>query len=341
VHAYSTIENLKTASKELQDILDKYKREVNRLTKENTISVNELQRDLELLGLMLSGFDVFEIGTFKSGKMEVHKKYDSSVVSSQDQEVSFKNPDLLSQKLDVLNYKGTLCIPKSKSLGQHVPGEILIYVNEKLTYRLKDKLKLKIDNNISNIQCYEISARRKIDFDFPTKSNIRVGFISEETLRHLKDDDLSNFWETDEKGYFMISSLKSSYKLLSFSDSLLVKNSVIIDSITIKGSELYIDIYDNGYVDGDIASFYVNGTLEIDKLILKSAPERRRLILKDDINILTLVANSQGDAPPCTARIVIFEGKDQKGAITLSGTENKSHSIKIIRKNSKTINDKH
>lgn len=333
--AYLKISNLKNISKELKEDLEKYKSEINRLETEKAVSVNELQRDVELLGLMLSGFTVFEIGTFKSGKMEVHKKYDSSSFDTQNQKTSFKNPDLLTQKLDALNYSGTLCIPKNKSLGQHIPGKILIYANEKLIHSFPDKLTLKTDNNISNIQCYEICNRQKVNFDFPTKSNIRVGFVSEETLRHLNNDDLDNFWETEEKGYFIISSLKSSYKLLTFSDSLLVKNAVITDSVFIKGSELYIDIYDNGYVDGDIASFYVNGVLEIDKLSLKSTAERRRLILKDDINILTLVANSTGEAAPCTARIVIYEGKDQRGAITLSGTENKSHSLKLIRLNSK------
>jgi hypothetical protein len=340
------IDTLKTKNKALLKIVSDYQRESDK----HAVSVNELQRDAELLGLMLSGFTVFELGLTNNGKLEVYKRYDSSGVTPKDQEVFLNGSDLVLGninklvkfgKLDVLNYSGTLCVPKNKSLGQYIPGEVLIYVNDKLAYRLKDELKLKSDNSISNIQCYEISSRRKVNFNFPSKAKIRIGFVSEETLRHLKSDDFDNFWESDDKGYFLISSLKSTYKLNSFSDSLLIKNSVVLDSVIVKGSEIYIDIYDNNVVDGDIASFYVNGILVIDKLPLKNTRERRLITLSADINTFTLVANSQGDTPPCTAHVVIFDSTGERGAITLSGTEKTSHSIKIIRSTSPTAKSKH
>lgn len=333
VDALQMIDTLKTNNKALRKLAAEYKFESDK----HAVSLNELQRDLELLGVKMSGFNVFELGFLKSGKLEVYKRYDSAVVSAKDQEVAFNSSDLILGKLgrlDVLNYNGMLCVPKNKSLGQRIPGEMLIYVNDKLTYRLKDELRLKIDNSISNVQFYEISSRRKVDFNFPSKSKIRVGFVSEETLRHLKSDDFNNFWESDDKGYFLISSLTSTYKLSSYSDSLLVKSSFTVDSVVVKGSEIYMDIYDRNIEDGDIASFYVNGVLAIDKLPLKNTPERRRLTLKDDVSILALVANSQGDTPPCTAHVVIFDSTGERGAITLSGSENKSTSIKIIRSNS-------
>ncbi len=335
-YAYSIIDTLKTNNTELQKIVAEYKLENLRVKKESdkkTATVFDLQRDAELLAIMLSKFNTYEIGYIKNGKLEVNKIYDNATISSDDKGISFRNPEIFSNKLNVLNYTGMLCVPKNKSFGQNVSGELLIYVNEKLAYRLKEKLKIKIDNNISSVECYEIDSRQKVDFSFPSKANIRVGFVDDATLKNLTEDDFSNFWESDEKGYFKISSLKPSYKLNTLPDSTLIKNSVIIDSIYVTGSKLFLDFYDNGYDDGDIASFYVNGFLKVEKLFLKSTGTRIPLTLKEDTNIFTLISNSQGDEPPCTAYVVIYENDTRRGAITLSGSQFKTHSLKIIRTN--------
>jgi hypothetical protein len=91
------------------------------------------------------------------------------------------------------------------------------------------------------------------------------------------------------------------------------RKSEFTQEVAFKGDSLQISIYDNGVVDGDTVSVFMNGEVLMSKQGLKSSAIKKTIYLtpgKDDEFTLVLFADNLGQYPPNTGLLVVRDGTD-------------------------------
>lgn len=99
-----------------------------------------------------------------------------------------------------------------------------------------------------------------------------------------------------------------------------IKKSAVIEGrksefsqeVNFKSDSLFLSLYDNGEIDGDTVSIYMNGDVIMPRQGLKSAAIRKTIYLPAESEEFTLVmfAESLGTYPPNTGLLVIRDGDD-------------------------------
>ncbi len=99
-----------------------------------------------------------------------------------------------------------------------------------------------------------------------------------------------------------------------------IKKSIIIggrkseftQEVYFKSDSLILTLYDNGEIDGDTVSVYLNGEVVMPSQGLKSSAIRKTIHMDDGLETFTLVmfAESLGKYPPNTGLLVIRDGND-------------------------------
>jgi hypothetical protein len=87
----------------------------------------------------------------------------------------------------------------------------------------------------------------------------------------------------------------------------------VLETVAITGDSLTLSFYDNGVVDGDIISVYINGRNVIEKALLKEAAIKKTIPIsptEEGIQLL-LVAESLGSIPPNTGLLIIQDGTNR------------------------------
>lgn len=99
----------------------------------------------------------------------------------------------------------------------------------------------------------------------------------------------------------------------------------LVRQIATDASELLIDLYDNGQVDGDTVSVYHNNELVIAAARLSQAPLRLRIKIDaaNPHHELVMVAHNLGSIPPNTSLMVVTAG-DQKYQVNIAASEQKN-----------------
>ncbi|MES2331409.1 MAG: hypothetical protein V4539_17525 [Bacteroidota bacterium] len=107
-----------------------------------------------------------------------------------------------------------------------------------------------------------------------------------------------------------------------------IQRTIILDTSFIK-----LDLYDNGEIDGDIATIILDGKIVIDKQLLsaKAATLSVNLSKENSEHILQLFANNLGTIPPNTALLVLTCNK-KRYEINLSSNGTVNGSVKLIFK---------
>ena len=83
--------------------------------------------------------------------------------------------------------------------------------------------------------------------------------------------------------------------------------------VNFKSDSLQISLYDNGEIDGDTVSVFMNGEVLLSKQGLKASAIKKTLYLvpgQDDEFTLVMFAESLGKYPPNTGLLVIRDGDD-------------------------------
>lgn len=90
------------------------------------------------------------------------------------------------------------------------------------------------------------------------------------------------------------------------------RKSEFTQEIQFKSDSLILTLYDNGEIDGDTVSVYLNGEVVMPSQGLKSSAIRKTIHLPHDVETFTLVmfAESLGKYPPNTGLLVIRDGND-------------------------------
>ena len=106
-----------------------------------------------------------------------------------------------------------------------------------------------------------------------------------------------------------------------------IQRTIILDTSLIK-----IDLYDNGIIDGDIATLILDGKTIIDQQLLsdKAATITLNLLTTTSEHLLELFADNQGSIPPNTALVVITcNGKRYEINLSSNGTKNGAVKLKF------------
>ncbi len=106
----------------------------------------------------------------------------------------------------------------------------------------------------------------------------------------------------------------------------------VIQALEITEDSVVISLYDNGEIDGDTVSVFVNNELVVAKVGLKAQAYKQTIYIKPgEIIQLTLFAENLGSIPPNTGLLVIYTN-NERYQINFSSTLNKSSSILLRRK---------
>jgi hypothetical protein len=99
----------------------------------------------------------------------------------------------------------------------------------------------------------------------------------------------------------------------------------LVKTITVNTSEVVVDIYDNGTIDNDTVSVYLDKKLVISKQRLTDQPITFKFKLDDDNDYheLVMVAENLGDIPPNTSLMIVKAG-DKRFEVRITSTEQKN-----------------
>lgn len=116
----------------------------------------------------------------------------------------------------------------------------------------------------------------------------------------------------------------------SAKEKLTQRNAQVIKTIEVTGPSIKIDIYDNGQVDGDTVSIFMNGVLLIPAKMLTAKPITININVNetDDVYDIVMFAESLGTIPPNTALMVVTTATNRY-EINITSTEQTSGSIRL------------
>ncbi|MBC7938104.1 MAG: hypothetical protein H7Y86_22370 [Rhizobacter sp.] len=111
------------------------------------------------------------------------------------------------------------------------------------------------------------------------------------------------------------------------------RNNTIIKTIEIENDKVRLDLYDNGEIDGDSISVFLNGKLLMSHKKLTAQPLTVNL-LKEDLlenNELVMYAENLGAIAPNTALMVVTDGT-KRYEVRITSDLQKSGTIKFVKK---------
>ncbi len=99
----------------------------------------------------------------------------------------------------------------------------------------------------------------------------------------------------------------------------------LIKTIVVNTTEVIVDLYDNGTIDNDTVSVYLDKKLIVSKQRLTDQPITVKLKLDDasDYHELVMVAENLGEIPPNTSLMVVKAG-DKRYEVRITSTEQKN-----------------
>jgi hypothetical protein len=115
---------------------------------------------------------------------------------------------------------------------------------------------------------------------------------------------------------------------------LLDRSTTLVRSLTVHTKEVVLNIYDDGVIDGDTISVYLDNRQVINHAMLTDRPLVVTLHLDDDNDFhkLVLVADNEGTIPPNTSLMIVRAGdKEYKVNITSSLQMNASITFKYVK----------
>jgi hypothetical protein len=115
---------------------------------------------------------------------------------------------------------------------------------------------------------------------------------------------------------------------------LLERSTTLVRSLTVHTKEVVLNIYDDGAIDNDTISVYLDNRQVINHAMLTDRPLIVTLHLDDnnDFHELVLVADNEGTIPPNTSLMIVKAGdKEYKVNITSSLQMNASITFKYVK----------
>ena len=105
----------------------------------------------------------------------------------------------------------------------------------------------------------------------------------------------------------------------------------LVREIKVDTGNIRLDFYDNGVVDGDTISIYVNDMPVVSRKILSAKPVTTtvRVDLQRNVQEVIMVGENMGSIPPNTALMIINAG-DKRYQLYLTSDEKKNALVRFI-----------
>lgn len=91
--------------------------------------------------------------------------------------------------------------------------------------------------------------------------------------------------------------------------------------LEVKRPQLRLAVWDNGVVDGDIMTLYLNGKKIFDRYKVRGSKAYLNIELQEDYNFLVLHADDLGEISPNTVAISIYDGQKEQIIVMSSNLE--------------------
>jgi len=104
----------------------------------------------------------------------------------------------------------------------------------------------------------------------------------------------------------------------------------LVQTLTVKNREVIVKLYDNGEIDGDTISVYVDNKLQLSNRRLSAAPITLTLTLDESSpeHTLVMVAENMGTIPPNTSLMIVHDG-DKRYEVRITSTEQKNAMVRF------------
>ncbi|HRF24381.1 MAG TPA: hypothetical protein PLR98_09470, partial [Chitinophagaceae bacterium] len=108
------------------------------------------------------------------------------------------------------------------------------------------------------------------------------------------------------------------------------RSNELVKVLTVNSPEVKVKLYDNGQIDGDIISVYLDNKLIISSKMLTATPIVVNFNIndEDEVHELTMVAENLGSIPPNTS-LMIVEAGTQRFDVRITSTEQKNAVVKF------------
>jgi hypothetical protein len=103
------------------------------------------------------------------------------------------------------------------------------------------------------------------------------------------------------------------------------RSNPVVKNLVINTNEVTLNIYDDGAIDHDTISVYLDNKLVVNHVMLTDRPIVVTLHLDEtnDYHELVLVADNEGDIPPNTSLMIVKAG-DKEYEVRITSTEQKN-----------------
>lgn len=108
------------------------------------------------------------------------------------------------------------------------------------------------------------------------------------------------------------------------------RSNELVKVLTVSNPSVTVKLYDNGQIDGDIISVYLDNKLIISSQKLTASPivVKFNIDNEDEVHELTMVAENLGSIPPNTS-LMIVESGTQRFDVRITSTEQKNAVVKF------------
>ena len=120
---------------------------------------------------------------------------------------------------------------------------------------------------------------------------------------------------------------------IALPDTVVIRKKHILQTIVLDTNYIKIDLYDNGEIDGDIATIILDGKTILAHQLLSDKAAALTVTLSKNIaeHLLELFADNLGSIPPNTA-LLVLTCKNKRYEITLSSDTAENGCVKLIFK---------
>ena len=104
----------------------------------------------------------------------------------------------------------------------------------------------------------------------------------------------------------------------------------LVKTLIVNNPEITVRLYDNGEIDGDTISVYLDGKAVVSSKGLSTVPITVTLKLSEDESehVLVMVAENMGSIPPNTSLMVVLDG-DKRHEVSITSTEQKNAMVRF------------
>lgn len=167
------------------------------------------------------------------------------------------------------------------------------------------------------------------------KTTIQLMLQQGKTFLKKEDDPLKSslIKVLEQKNAVKVDNGKTTVPVNRDSVKLASRPKNILQTIILNTDSVTIELYDDGLIDGDSVSVFINSNLLLNKvgLTYKVLKQTIQLPVSADGIVLTMFAENEGSIPPNTGLLIIRSG-EAKHEIRFSSDTKKSAAIELRRK---------